>query len=277
MRAGSLPNGGPRDNCSRVAGAAPLPPRLVRQVVYPQAEGASLLFPQVCGDGMRSCQDCGEALTAPYAVYCAMCRPKHRGKPAKYVLTPHIEAYLRMHYDVTSGRGMSHRLAKALNVPKWRICRWACYLGLSRTVKPAPWSLEESALLERFIGKRSPEWIQRHHLKARSVTAICVKAKRMQFSRRDFDDYTGRQLAVAFGVDAKTVGRWIEQGKLKATRWGTARTPAQHGDHYRITQDAVRRFVREHPSTFDLRKVDQLWFLDLVFGSHIGAREDSAA
>ena len=41
-------------------------------------------------------------------------------------------------------------------------------------------------------------------------------------------------------------------------RWGP------NGDIYLIQEKDVRRFILEHPTDIDLRKVDQLWFLDLL-------------
>ena len=32
---------------------------------------------------------------------------------------------------------------------------------------------------------------------------------------------------------------------------------------YLIQEEDVRRFILEHPTDIDLRKVDQIWFLDL--------------
>jgi hypothetical protein len=60
------------------------------------------------------------------------------------------------------------------------------------------------------------------------------------------------------------VTRWINAGQLKATLRGTARDERQNGDIYLIREKDVRRFVLEHPSDIDLRKVDQLWFLDML-------------
>jgi hypothetical protein len=44
----------------------------------------------------------------------------------------------------------------------------------------------------------------------------------------------------------------------------TARTEQQNGDIYLIHEKDVRRFILEHPTDIDLRRVDQIWFLDLI-------------
>jgi len=48
-----------------------------------------------------------------------------------------------------------------------------------------------------------------------------------------------------------------------------SRGPQQNGDSYLIQEKDVRRFILEHPTDIDLRKVDQIWFLDY---QRIGAR-----
>lgn len=76
--------------------------------------------------------------------------------------------------------------------------------------------------------------------------------------------YSGKGLADALGIDSHVVTRWIKAGHLRAEPRGTKRTEQQGGDSYRIREKDVRRFILEHPTEIDLRKVDQLWFLDLI-------------
>jgi len=56
----------------------------------------------------------------------------------------------------------------------------------------------------------------------------------------------------------------IRSGKLRASHRHTDRTAQQGGDNWLITDGAVVEFLREHPCDIDLRKVDSLWFMDLV-------------
>ncbi len=95
------------------------------------------------------------------------------------------------------------------------------------------------------------------------MTAIHLKLKRMRF-KDDGSFYSANGLAQALGIDSHAVTRWIKSGHLKAKRRGTARTEQQNGDIYLIHEKDVRRFILEHPTDIDLRKVDQLWFLDLI-------------
>ena len=102
----------------------------------------------------------------------------------------------------------------------------------------------------------------------RTATGIHPKLKRMRF-KHDHGFYSANGLAQALGIDSHAVARWIKRGHLKAQFRkaqfrGTARGDRQNGDIYLIRERDVRQFILEHPTDIDLRKVDQLWFLDLI-------------
>jgi hypothetical protein len=82
--------------------------------------------------------------------------------------------------------------------------------------------------------------------------------------KHDGSFYSASGLAQALGIDSHAVTRWIKSGHLKAKCRGTARTEQQNGDIYLIHEKDVRRFILEHPTDIDLRRVDQIWFLDYV-------------
>ena len=90
-----------------------------------------------------------------------------------------------------------------------------------------------------------------------------MKLKRMRF-KCDPSFYSGQGLAQALGIDSHVVTRWIKSGHLKVQFRGTGRGEGQGGDIYLIREKDVRRFILEYPTEIDLRKVDQLWFLDLI-------------
>jgi hypothetical protein len=56
----------------------------------------------------------------------------------------------------------------------------------------------------------------------------------------------------------------IRSGKLRASQHRTDRKPEQGGDSWFITDEALIELLREHPYDIDLRKVDSLWFMDLI-------------
>jgi hypothetical protein len=185
----------------------------------------------------------------------------------KYHFTEQIDQLIRAAY---LERGKSRALpglkplARKLGLPDWALKKRARELGLART-KEKPWSEPELAILARY------SWMsdERIRLKLKSagflrtVTGIHLKLKRMKF-KHDAGFYSANGLASAFGIDSHVVSRWIRSGSLRARVRGTAREPSQNGDIYLIHEKDVRRFIIEHPTEIDLRKVDQLWFLDLI-------------
>jgi len=185
----------------------------------------------------------------------------------KYVFIDQIDQLIREiylnHRDAKTGFG-TRPLAKKVGIPHWALKKRARELGLART-KELPWSESQLAILSRYA------WMsdERIRLKpkavgfSRTVTAIHVKLKRMKF-KQDGSSYSAHSLAQLLGIDPHAVTRWIKSGHLKAKLRGTARTPKQNGDSYLIQEEDVRRFILEHPTDIDLRKVDQLWFLDYV-------------
>jgi len=185
----------------------------------------------------------------------------------KYIFTDQIDQLIREIYlsqrDAKTRSGI-RPLARKVGIPHWALKKRARELGLART-KELPWSEPELAILARYAWM-SDERI-RLKLKAagygRTVTGIHLKLKRMKF-KHDGSFYSASGLAQALGIDSHAVTRWIKSGHLKAKFRGTARTEQQNGDIYLIHEKDVRRFILEHPTDIDLRKVDQLWFLDYV-------------
>jgi len=202
----------------------------------------------------------------PARVFVADDRDKAQSR-RKYVFTDQIDQLIREIYlnrrDAKTGFGI-RPLAKKIGMPHWALKKRAQELGLART-KELPWSDAELAILARY------SWMsdERIRLKlkaagyARTVTGIHLKLKRMKF-KHDGSFYSAYSLAQALGIDPHAVTRWIKSGHLKAKHRGTARSPQQNGDTYLIQEKDVRRFILEHPTDIDLRKVDQLWFLDLL-------------
>ena len=197
---------------------------------------------------------------------CGVARNKLQGR-RKYLFTDQIDQLIREIYlsqrDARTRMGI-RPLARKVGMPHWALKKRARELGLART-KELPWSEPELAILARYA------WMtdERIRLKlkaagyARTVTAIHLKLKRMKF-KQDGSFYSAYSLAQALGIDPHAVTRWIKGGHLKAKSRGTARTPQQNGDSYIIQERDIRRFILDHPTDIDLRKVDQLWFLDLI-------------
>jgi len=149
-------------------------------------------------------------------------------------------------------------LSQRLDFPRWAIKKRAQILGLART-KEKPWSEKEKTYLEANLPRLSLAVLGRKL--GRSVTAVVLKAKRLGIKKSD-EGYTARSLAQAFGVDDHKVVRWVELGLLKASR----RNSERPRDMYFISDQEVKRFVTTYPTQFDLRRVEQVWFIDLMAG-----------
>jgi hypothetical protein len=185
----------------------------------------------------------------------------------KYLANERIDEALRRiyaeHPDSRTHLGVTD-FARRIGWPKWAMLKRGRQLGLART-KEKPWSDEELLIVERFA-YLTDERI-RLKLKAAGYTrtscGIHLKIKRSRFKQNP-EHYTARGLASAFGIDSHAVTRWIREGKLKGQPRQTERTEVQGGDMWMIHERDVRKFVKENPLGFDIRKVDQLWFMELV-------------
>ena len=177
----------------------------------------------------------------------------------KYFWTPDHDALLRRYYD-PNVRGRARDIAAHLGVPKWVVWERASALGLTRP-RDIPWSPSDVAYLEANFHRAHIKQIAKEL--GRTVTAVKRKAERLGY-RKNGEGYNSHSLALALGVDHHWVSQRIRDGKINAGRRFTERTVQEKGDSYLITDQDVLRFIREHTFEVDLRKVDQLWFLDLV-------------
>lgn len=211
----------------------------------------------------------GDCARPPQQRYSASLEPHRAGEKLrrKYLFTDQIDQLIREIYLSHPGRktGSGIRmLARKVDIPHWALTKRARELGLTRA-KELPWSEPELTILARYAWM-SDERI-RLKLKAagysRTVTGIHLKLRRMKF-KHDPGFYSAHGFAQALGIDSHAVARWIKRGYLKAELRGTARGKRQNGDIYLIREKDIRHFILEHPSEIDLRKVDQLWFLDLL-------------
>lgn len=219
----------------------------------------------------RPCEgaDCGARVTLRYGRYCDPCRSRVRRKKQLYVSSDLVDQRLKSIYRNSPNRRRTDgdsvkKLARQIGWPTWALRKRAAQLSLSRIKDPA-WSEDELRILERFAWM-SPARI-RLKLKLagfiRTATAIDIKLDRTA-ARRNTPFLTANGLALLFGVDRHAIARWIKLNYLKATRRGTDRHEGNGGDMYLIHEDDVYRFILARPMEFDIRKVDQLWFLDLI-------------
>jgi len=230
----------------------------------------------------KPCQDCGKPFVGgPPARYGPCCRWKHRGRVKKYSWTPERDQLLRDRYD-SRIRNRAGEIAVELGWPGWAVKRRAQELGLSVSwpADRRDWTQEEEGFLLEHAGSRHVNWMAKK-LK-RSLTSVVVKLKRMQISRRWREGYTLQELQLCFGTDHHVIDRWIREGKLVGRRRGTERngTGGRDGgpaDAWVFTDEDLVTFIRNHPMAFELRKVDQLWFMDLLLAGGLIQRALEAA
>ena len=209
--------------------------------------------PRFCNKGCRKIGMVGQCLKRP-----------------KYVITPEMHDRIKSVYQSVTGRGQVNELAREIGLPRWKVSRYAMHQGLIPVQKKEPdWNEKELGILERSA-HFSPERIQENLKKAgyrRSCTGILLKRRRMRFLK-NIAGHSSRSVAECFGVDDKSVTRWIAKGWLKARRRGTARTEAQGGDHWYIIDKWIRDFCINYVAVIDFRKVDKYWLTDLLAGGN---------
>lgn len=208
------------------------------------------------------CKDCREDFIGHVgAKYCQRCMPKHRGKAIwdgrrKYEWTPERDQILRDHYK-SNATEIARRFFPGWE--KWVITHRAQQLGLCRT-KEKPWTKAEDAFLREHAGTRTPHWMQKQ-LRTRTTTAIVVRLKRLNISRRiQADGLTLSQLEQAIGIDHRQIVAWFRSGRLK----GTYRTNPHEHERYEFQEADVAAFLLANPSAFRLDRVDQAWFMGLM-------------
>ena len=178
---------------------------------------------------------------------------------------------LREFYQNGDGKkkGECNAFADRMKVPRWWITKRAIALGLVIPhKKEPPWTAAENALMAKVplhdVDKCAE--IFREHGFSRSPTAIMVRAKRLNLSRRYRETLSATAIGKILGVDSKTVTREIIQGDLKAIKRKTRRLPQQGGDHWSVTPTDLRRYLLDHLERVDLRKVDKFAFVQIVAG-----------
>ena len=128
-------------------------------------------------------------------------------------------------------------LARLLDKPRWMISDRCTRLGLTRPhKKEPPWSAAEDELMKRVPlhdPDRCSEMFRAHGFH-RTPTAIVVRSKRLNLSRRSYGAYSATAASKILGLDGKTVSVYCLNGTIKSTRRHTKRLPQQGGDPHSI-------------------------------------------
>lgn len=189
--------------------------------------------------------------------------------------TPGIDAAIRRAY--ASGKsGAARRCAEACNRPRWWIVVRAKALECRalKSQNSRPWTDRERGTVR--AAAHLPLGEIQARLKAsgsrRTLGAIkMLKARENIEALRD-QPLSGTRAAFLLGIDVSSLTRLISAGRLIA---GRAR-----GDgvgkcqQYLIEPVEIARFAIKHPQMVDLRKVDPIWFIDLIAHHSADAMRD---
>lgn len=159
-------------------------------------------------------------------------------------------------------KGAMKELANQFNVPPWLVSRRAGQLGLSKArLKEPDWTDPEVEIVDIF-GEEGAARVHRELRLAgfeRSVGSVSTMVRRRQIEKLAMPSMSARGVAEMMGVDGKTVVRWIEVLGLKAR---------QVDGTWRIGKRELRKWIFDNPTSFDMRKVRQEWFLRIL-QSHV--------
>lgn len=192
--------------------------------------------------------------------------PTTQGKrfARRYPQCDRVDAAIREAY-CSPMRGAILKAAHEVGRPAWWVHKRAVELGCSRNVRNRvdAWTAPELAILEQYATCQ-PKLIAKRLAQqgfARTPTAVVVMLRRRGIDRTDPDRFIPSDVARMLGVNPKTVTDWIDRRGLKAVK-------VDHGPfgRFEIKRRALRDWIASHRRYVDLRRVDQVWFMDLVFG-----------
>ncbi len=185
-------------------------------------------------------------------------------------VTPELDARIREEWLALTGKvkGEVTALADKLDVRCHWLSQRALKLGLvvPRVAKEPEWTAAELELLKRvpLHDPRRAAMMFRENGFIRTPAALCVKAKRLDISRRYDETLSAGKAAKILGVDGKAFTVWIAKGIIQAERRETARLPQQGGNPWSISRAYFRQWIIDNIEVIDIRKVDKFAFVDLL-------------
>jgi hypothetical protein len=175
------------------------------------------------------------------------------GNPQKYILNERGRHLMLLLYDGTSAR--IDELQRRLGVPRYLVRRWATQMRLTHSRGGSRWRKEDIAYLEKHINTKTLAEIAEHLCR----TEESVRTKAYLLGLLERDAYTLKDVYDGLGSSFTTATKWIDRGWLKGTR-------RDETSNWYFSDKQIKDFLRAHPYEIDIRRVDQLWFLDLCLG-----------
>ncbi|MEF3129135.1 hypothetical protein [Rhizobium leguminosarum] len=191
----------------------------------------------------------------------------------RHLATPELDQKIREEWQQLDAgkKGVVNDLADRLGVPRWWLTKRLTHLGLTHRHKKEPlWTPAEDELMKRAPLHKPDKAAKmfREHGFIRSPTAIVVRAKRLNLSRRAArEELSARQAARILGIDDKAVTGRILSGELPATKREDNRRAQQGGSAWDVKPADLRQWILDNLDVVDLRKVDKVSFILLVAGS----------
>jgi hypothetical protein len=191
----------------------------------------------------------------------------HKGR---YEATPELDERIRQEWQQLDAgkKGVVNDLADRLGVPRWWLTKRLTHLGLThRHKKEPPWTPAEDELMKRAPLHHPDKAARmfREHGFSRSPTAIVVRAKRLNLSRRAArEELSARGAAKILGVDDKFITARAISGELVATKREDKRRAQQGGSAWDIKPADLRQWILDNIDVVDLRKVDKVSFILLL-------------
>jgi hypothetical protein len=200
---------------------------------------------------------------------------QNRYPPDKNVDEIIIRAY-------AEGRGSRKRLTELTGRPYSWVSRRATELGVTRARGFHPgtcWSEQEDAIMEYALRRNlSVTRIQR---KLRQIGASrgihAIRYRLWKLGGYYEREWSSGEVARMFGVRSRWVQKQIECGRLVAKKKAGLYSEDQRIDEhskYAIAPKAVTHFMRNHPASWDHRRMNKAVLLDLLLGQYHGGKDD---
>lgn len=192
------------------------------------------------------------------------------GPRTRHRFTAELDETIRREWALLNGnkRGEVADLAARLGLQRHVLSKRARNLQLVMPHRKEPvWTAAEDALMAKVPladPKRCARIFAEHGFR-RSETAIVVRAKRLNLSRRNSrETMSATAAAKIFGIDVKAITALCISGDLPATKRDDKRSPQQGGSAWDIRPADLRLYVVRHLERIDFRKVDKFALVHLL-------------
>ena len=181
--------------------------------------------------------------------------------------------FIKKHYSGT--RQFRRDLASLLGVSEYAIAGQVARMGLCYRSNRARWSPAEDEELKKLLPQHPIAKVA--STLNRSINAVSARAKRLNISRRDRDDwYNLKDVCDILGTDRRWVQKRIANGSLKAFIHHSSNTAARHkaqtGESrhhprsYHIKRVDLKTFIRRYPQDLKSSNLDLVSLVELLAG-----------